>query len=53
MVHRIDYGSDRCKKGEKKDKEGMVADEICPPSKKTYEKSSSPFYHPKRSKEIN
>jgi hypothetical protein len=30
-----------------------VADEICPPSKKTYDKSSSPFYHRKGTREIN
>jgi hypothetical protein len=47
MIHRIDYGSDRCKKGEEKDKERMMADEFCPPYKKTDGVSSSSFYHPK------
>jgi hypothetical protein len=45
MVRRINHGAERYKEREKKDEERAVADEICPPSKKTYEKSSSPFYH--------
>jgi hypothetical protein len=53
MIHRIDHSSDRDKKREKKDKERMMADEFCPPYKKTDGIGSSLFYHRKGSEEIN
>jgi len=34
MIRGIDQDANRCKGGEEKDKEGMMADEICPPFKK-------------------
>jgi hypothetical protein len=53
MIRRIDQGAERCKEGEKKDKERMVADEFCPPCQKMDGVGSDPFYHRKESEEIS